>query len=153
MKIIDFERKGNVIRLYLGEKTPEWGWTNSEYKAKNGKTPEWLKPSETYYGDDWNDAPYEQNAGKVYNEFIKGYFDIFVDFDDLALEPCSGELNSNYTKEDMVNRVVPCIIVVPKDLVAKVNCDKFTQWIGADGIQKYYFGDEINSPDIVKITY
>ena len=45
MKIIDFERKGNVIRFYLGEKTVDWGWTNPDYKDFNGNTPDWLKPS------------------------------------------------------------------------------------------------------------
>ena len=33
MQIIDFKRKGNVVRFYLGEKTPDWGWTKSDYIA------------------------------------------------------------------------------------------------------------------------
>lgn len=45
MKIIDFERKGNLVRFYLGDDDLE----------------EW-------YGDDWNDTPYEHNAGQVYDE-------------------------------------------------------------------------------------
>ena len=76
MKIIDFEKKGNVVRFYLGEQTENWGWTNPEYKDYTGKTPTWLKPSDRYYGDDWDDKPYEHNAGTVYGEFIKGYKDI-----------------------------------------------------------------------------
>ena len=39
MKIIDFEKKGNVVRFYLGEKTEDWGWTRSDYTI-NGKTPD-----------------------------------------------------------------------------------------------------------------
>lgn len=39
MKIIDFERKGNLVRFYLGDDDlAEW------------------------WGDDWNDTPYEHNA-------------------------------------------------------------------------------------------
>lgn len=43
MKIIDFERKGNLVRFYLGDDDlHDWS------------------------GDDWNDTPYEYNAGQVY---------------------------------------------------------------------------------------
>jgi hypothetical protein len=66
MQIIDFKRKGNVVRFYLGDATVH------------------------YWGDDWNDRPYEHNAGQVYEEFIKGYKDIAFDFDDLVLEPANG---------------------------------------------------------------
>lgn len=148
MQIIDFEKKGNVVRFYLGEKTSEWGWTRSDYKQlHNGqlKTPDWLKPSDIYYGDDWDDRPYEHNAGKVYSEFIKGYVDVAFDFDDLVLEPCDGDFyNSAYCKEDMVNRIVPCIIVVPKSIVKDNWSTDFTYWIGCEGIKRYYFGDEMN---------
>ena len=93
MKIIDFEKKGNLVRFYLG------------YDNCND-----------YWGDDWNDAPYEHNAGQVYAEFIKGYKDIAFNFDDLVLEPCCGTYNSSWCKYDMVARKVPCIIVVPKEV-------------------------------------
>ena len=42
MRIIDFEKKGNAVRFYLGEQTESWGWTNPEYKDYTGKTPSWL---------------------------------------------------------------------------------------------------------------
>ena len=142
MQIIDFKRKGNVVRFYLGEKTPDWGWTRSDY-TRNGKTPDWLKPSDKYYGDDWDDRPYEHNASQVYEEFIKGYKDIAFDFDDLVLEPCDGELNSCWCKEDMVARRVPCIIIVPKEVVGDSWNDAFSYWSGCDGIRKFYFGDII----------
>ena len=149
MKIIDFERKGNVIRFYLGEKTADWGWTNPDYKDFKGNTPSWLKPSETFYGDDWNDYPYEHNAGKVYDEFIKGYKDISFPFDTVVLEPCDGAYNSNYSKDDMVARKVPCLIVLSKELQTKVglnNCFSlsFADCLGIDCIKKYYFGDELD---------
>jgi hypothetical protein len=121
MKIIDFKRKGNVVRFYLGDATAH------------------------YWGDDWNDRPYEHNAGQVYEEFIKGYKDIAFDFDDLVLEPADGAWNSNsrWSKEDMIARRVPCIIAVPKEIHQDSWDDAFDTWAGADGIKKYYFGDDL----------
>lgn len=147
MKIIDFEKKGNVVRFYLGEKTPDWGWTNKDYKDGSGKTPDWLKPSETYYGDDWDDAPYEHNAGPVYDEFVKGHRDIAFPFDDLVLEPCDGESESPYCKEDFVAMNVPCIIVVPAEIAAQAErpWDDYLYWLGHDGVRKYYYGDEMEA--------
>ena len=119
MQIIDFKKKGNVVRFYLGDATAH------------------------YWGDDWNDRPYEHNAGQVYEEFIKGYKDIAFDFDDLVLEPCNGEWNSSWSKEDMQKRKIPCIIAVPKEVHQDSWDDAFDTWAGADGIKKYYFGDEM----------
>lgn len=143
MKIIDFEKKGNVVRFYLGEKTEGWGWTNPEYKDYTGKTPDWLKPVDSYYGDDWDDTPYECNAGPVYDEFIKGHKDIAFDFDDLVLEPCDGEYSSPWCKDDMVARRVPCIIVVPKLAVENSWNTDFKYWVADDCVKKYHFGDEL----------
>jgi hypothetical protein len=123
MKIIDFERKGNVVRFYLGEDNLA-GW----------------------YGDDWNDAPYEHNAGLVYDEYIKGTKDIAFPFDTLVLEPqddwhnCG---NSAYCKNDMIARRVPCLIVVPTELIDW--SDDFSHYVVMDGVKKIYFGDDINS--------
>ena len=145
MKVIDFERKGNVVRFYLGEKIEDWGWTRSDYKRSDGTTPDWLKPSDKYYGDDWDDRPYEHNAGQVYEEFIKGYKDVAFDFDDLVLEPANGAWNSNsrWSKEDMIARRVPCIIAVPKEVHQDSWDDAFDTWAGADGVKKFYFGDDL----------
>ena len=144
MQIIDFEKKGNVVRFYLGEKTKDWGWENKDFKDSKGETPDWLEPCDTYYGDDWDDAPYEHNAGRVYDEFIKGHKDIAFDFDDLVLEPCDGEDNSSWSKEDMREREVPCIIVVPKELIKDMYFSSdFNRWVGNDKVKKYYMGDEI----------
>lgn len=119
MQIIDFEKKGNVVRFYLGDAT------------------------QPYWGDDWNDAPYDCNAGTVYEKYIKGYKDIAFPFDALVLEPCDGAFNVNVTKEDMMHRLVPCIIVVPPEKYNDTWHDSFWDWVGADGVQKYYFGDEL----------
>ena len=149
MKIIDFEKKGNIVRFYLGEKTEDWGWTRADYKDWNGNTPDWLKPEYSYWGDDWDDRPYEHNAGRVSDRFIKGHKDIAFNFDDLVLEPCNGEWNSPWSKEDMLERRVPCIIVVPKELDPNYYFDDtFSKWVNHDKIIKYYFGDELEADKI-----
>lgn len=122
MKIIDFERKGNIVRFYLG-----------------------ADDCNDYWGDDWNDAPYDCNAGTVSPEYVQATHDISFGFDDLVLEPCDGVYNCNYSKEDMKNRKVPCIIVVPKELADLTWNTQFSYWVGADGIKKFYFGDKIVS--------
>ena len=68
LEIIDIARKGHLVRFYLGKKEREWGYTNPNYKDYKGQTPDWLRPSDIYYGDDWDDAPYEHNAGTPYEE-------------------------------------------------------------------------------------
>ena len=85
-EIIDYSVKGNIVRFYLGEKDPKWGWTNKycKYYDKND-----LEPSDDYYGDDWNDVPYEHNAGTVYPEFIKATIDVSFGYDDVVIEPSS----------------------------------------------------------------
>ena len=121
MKIIDFARKGNVVRFYLGEDNlKEW------------------------YGDDWNDTPYEHNAGQVYDEYVSGIKDIAFPFDTLILEPqedWANHGNSSWCKDDMIAKRVPCIIVIPPELVDWN--DSFSHYIGMDGIQKFYFGDKM----------
>lgn len=106
LEIIDWERKGNLIRLYLG---------------KNGKQ----------YGDDWNDAPYEHNAGKVYDEFIVAVKDITIPFEYIVLEPAdeATDFNSKYCKEDFRNRKLPFLVAHhPTDM---------------KDVKTYYFGDKV----------
>lgn len=129
MKIIDFECKGNVVRFYLGD-----------------------NDCNDYWGDDWNDAPYEHNAGTVYDRFVKGYKDLVFPFDSLVLEPCNGAWNSEYAKSDMIDRRVPCIIVVPPEVVGDSwRTDDFHYWVASDNIQKFFFGDQMEA-DVIKQT-
>ena len=88
MKIIDFDHYGNVIRLYLG-----------------------ADDCEDYWGDDWNDAPYEHNAGRVYQEYIKGYVEFAFPLKCDVCEACDGYFNSPFSKEDMINRKIPCLTI------------------------------------------
>ncbi|TET08092.1 MAG: hypothetical protein E3J83_04250 [Candidatus Atribacteria bacterium] len=115
-EIIDFEKKGNVIRFYLG---------------KNGKQ----------WGDDWDDIPYEHNAGKVYDEYIKGYCDIAVDFDYEILDAADGFNNSPFSKEMMRDRKIHILFFSIED-------DGKKEYSPSGCIQ---FGDKIET--ILKLDY
>ena len=119
MKIIDFARKGNAVRFYLGEDDlADW------------------------YGDDWNDCPYEHNAGPVYDRFVAGYRDICYSYVFSILEPCDGTINSQRSK-------VPCLIIVPPVVLEKSwSMDSFAEFVGCDGVQRIYMGDPME-PDVV----
>ena len=122
MKIIDFARKGNVIRFYLG----------------NDNLKDW-------YGDDWNDYPYEHNADTVYSEYIADIWDVAISFDSLVLEPQDdwhNYGNSEYSKDDMKARKVPCIIIVPAALVDYGEC--FSHYVAMDGVKRIYLGDDFS---------
>lgn len=146
MKIIDFSRKGNLIRFYLGEYDEEWGWVNKEYKDGSGNRPRWLKPVHTYEGDNWDKLPYEIYAGRVYDEYIKGYKDIIVPFDDLVIEPCQAIDQYKWTKEELRDRMVPCIIIVKKEYIdddLEYVMPNFALALEDTRTTKYYFGDEL----------
>lgn len=120
LQIIDFERKGNVVRFYFGKNGEQWG-------------------------DDWNDAPYDCNAGVVSPQNVVCVRDVAFPFDTLVLEPCDGVTNCNYSKEDMIARRVPCIIAVP-DTEYEDCCfhdDDFYYWVSNDNVEKFYFGDTL----------
>lgn len=121
MQIIDFARKGNTVRFFLGENGKQWG-------------------------DDWNDAPYEHNAGAVYQEYIKGHKDISFGFEDEVFEPCDGAMNSGWCKQDMIERKVPCLVVIPAEHINVNSWETFDSALGNEHAIKYYFGDEM-TPD------
>lgn len=121
-QIIDWETKGNVVRFYLGTNGEQWG-------------------------DDWNDIPFEHNAGRVYEEFQKGFKDIAFEFGDTIIEPDYGYSNSPYDKEMMVKRNIPCLIVIkekdyPED---GWKITTFGAWLGYKKAKKYYFGDRLET--------
>ena len=89
MFLIDFEKKGNVIRLYFGE-------------------------DDQYWGDDWDDAPYEHNAGQVYDKFVKCYTDYAFPLNYFVTEPADDYRyrgNSPYSKQSMRDERCPCLII------------------------------------------
>ena len=120
VKIIDFAKKGNVVRFFLGD-----------------------DDCNDYWGDDWNDSPYDCNAGEVYDRYVKGHRDIAFPFDYLVLEPCDGAFNCGYCKEDMQKRRVPCIVAVPPEKQDDSWNTDFVYWSAADGVTRYYFGDKM----------
>lgn len=91
MKIGDFEKRGNVIRLYLVD-----------------------DDCNDYWGDDWDDKPYEYNAGEIYDEFVVGTIDIGYSFKYEVIEPAddySYSKNSPFCKEDFKTTDAPFAIV------------------------------------------
>jgi len=63
------------------------------------------QPLEKQWGDDWNDAPYEHNAGTPYGPYKEGesWEIIRVAFDGPFEAPCDGVSNSAYSVE-AINR-------------------------------------------------
>ena len=123
-KIIDFERKGNVIRFYLGKKTADWGWTK----------PGCGKPSDTFYGRNWDIAPYRQgNADLVHSQFVYGHYDIYVPFDFVVAEPSDySDKNGRVriSKNALVNREMPAIEIYDNRMCYDTLCE-------------FYIGDEL----------
>ena len=131
MKIVDFKKKGNIVRFYLGTD----------------------KQSAESWGDDWDDAPYDCNAGIVYDEYIDHTIDVVFPFDWVVLEPCNDWhfTNCRYAKEDMKNRYVPAIIAVPSYLSEDSFIDdSFSYWCSNDKVFKFFFGDELYADKDVK---
>ena len=120
MKISDFERKGNVVRFYLG---------------KDNVT--------DYDGEGWEKYPYDR-AERVDEKHIIGSADIAFPFDAMVLEPDCGEERCSYSKVDMKTGLVPCIIVVPPNIVNGSQHTQFSYWANGRGTMKFYFGDKMN---------
>ena len=123
MKIIDFKKKGNMVKFYLGQ-----------------------DDLEKWHGDDWNDTPYEHNAGTVYEEFVSGERVMVFGFDDVVFEPADGELNSPYCKDDMIARKVPCICVLRTEDFSENEYMYygFKSIVGNDKVIRFYFGDKMD---------
>lgn len=119
-EIIDLMAKGNLVRFYLG---------------KNGEQ----------YGDDWDDAPWDCNAERVYDEFVRGTVDICFPFPVTLLEPVSDWSSSpRCSKDDMVKRRVPCLLAVPSEIYDETPWEGFNYFVAVDGVLKIYFGDHLN---------
>ena len=117
MKIIDFELHGNVIRFYLGK-----------------------DDCKDYWGDDWDDAPYEHNAGTVYDDYIAATVDVALSADYAVAEPATGVINSRFSKEDFQKRISPCLIVYKPDYSGEETA--FSWNVGREDALRIYFGDD-----------
>lgn len=128
MRIIDFERKGNLVRFYLGN---------------NAK--------DDYCGDGWDKLPYSR-AEQVNPNFVTGITDFVFPFDVLVLEPESGEEDCSYSKDDMKAGIVPCIIAVPSGIRNSSPRMNFSHWSNCRGITKFYFGDYLEPSPCGTVT-
>lgn len=118
-KILDFECFGNIIKLYLGE-------------TVNG-----------IYGDDWNDIPYEHNAGTVYDKFYTDTVEIAFPLSTSVYEPCYGYSNSPYCKKDFLFRKVPFLLFGQLDESWEYH-DYEELLEAAPTLNKLYIGDDWN---------
>ncbi len=125
IKIIDFCKKGNLLRLYLGADD-----------CKN------------YWGDDWNDKPYEHNAGCVYDEYIEAVVDLVVTFDGAFIEPADDWAYSGstpFSKEDFKLCKTPCILVVSQSVAEQYwSTEEYIGMIGNKDVMKIYFNDKFD---------
>lgn len=118
LKVIDFEKCGNVVRFYLGS-----------------------LDCDQYWGDDWDDVPYEHNAGTVYDKFVMGYIDVAWNLDTHVLEPCDHTVNSSYSKQLLIERQVPMIITKQKSKDSGYwDYGRFAE-LCLDADQKFYYNE------------
>lgn len=118
MKIIDWNRQGNVIRLLLApDALDDWS------------------------GDDWNDRPYEHNAGEVSDRYVTHTQDVAVPLDLEVMEPADDWRaggNSHWSKDDMKARRIPMLVVAPTEPWYRGDWDRL---IGRDDAVRVYMGD------------
>ena len=121
LKIIDFKKAGNVIRLFAGT-------------------------GDDYWGDDWDDTPYEHNAGPVYDQYIIAFVDIGFPVDTIVTEPSDDwhyNGNSPYCKEDFKKNNAPCLIInkAPEDISSYPE-DEYSRLLGDKNTKHIYFNDD-----------
>lgn len=90
--IVDIEKISNGVRFYLGTK----------------------EQFENSYGDDWNDCPYDCNAGTVYDKYVSKVWDWMPSkkLDVQAIEDyLMNDFNPHIDKFMMKRGIVPAIII------------------------------------------
>lgn len=118
-EIIDFDLKGNLVHFFLG---------------KNG----------TQSGTDWDKAEYNEYAEPLNNEHIQATADVYAPFGDVVLEPADAQYGCNcgYSKQDMIERKVPCALIVPCEVYDENYCKyEFDTYLNNPEVRKFYFGD------------
>lgn len=131
-RVIDFDHKGNVVRFFLAA------------------TKENIKES---WGDDWDDRPYEHNAGEVYDQYVEKIIDVFYPYDMRVTEPQDDwhyNYNSPYSKEDFKNRKAPCLVLYMPEENDWFSDLEYSKLIGNDKATKIYYGDDLGK--ILKIA-
>ena len=96
-----------------------------------------------------------QNIVRLLYEFIYGTRTYYFDINWKVIEPCDGEINSNYCKNDFKSRKIPCVIVIKGELADRY-CyeDSFSFWLDFlttntdydnQDVELFYFGDFMDS--------
>lgn len=125
--ICDWQTKGNVVRL--------WCCDQDKYND--------------IWGDDWNDHPYEHNAGQVYNKYVDKVIDIYFDFDIVILEAENDYSYSGcspFSKQDFKEGKAPIFIAYWPQENDYWEGNEYHLLIGGknnDRILKFYMGDMI----------
>lgn len=131
MKIIDFEKKGNVVKFFLGRNDLKEWW-----------------------GDDWDDRPYEHNAGEVYDKFVSAEIDVAFPSNWIVSEPADDyhyNGNSPYCKEDFIKRKAPCIVAYKPQEDEWWCYDEYSTLVSQDNAVKFYFGDKMDNTSKIVI--
>lgn len=101
-----------------------------------------------YGGDDWNDTPYEYNAGHVGDEYVRDIARIALPLGLTAVEPADGYSNSPFCKDDFKAGIAPCVVIVPSsvaDLDAAWGDNFYTVCLGNRDAIRVYHGDDLDS--------
>ena len=61
----------------------------------------YFSDTENVWGDDWDDIPFEHNAGVVYERFIRAILDVYLPFHVTVKQIQDDYVNSPYSKEDL----------------------------------------------------
>lgn len=99
MKVIDCSACGSVLRVSLGD--------------------DGLKD---YWGDDWDDAPYDLNAGDVYDQYVSKVRCVWLGFD-AQVE----FIHTDYSKEGLRREGVPFVRVCFGDGMDKARYVRFDE--------------------------
>lgn len=94
------------------------------------------------WGDDWDDKPYEHNAGNPYgpHEGDKPWEIVKVAWDGDFFAPCDGHLNSKWSVKDINNKCVPWLsrpYDKPLNIWAGTTLSKFKKMIREGGGSVY----------------
>ncbi len=115
MKIIDFHRKGNLVRFSMGR-----------------------DDCNDYDRICWGNRPYDKYID-VYSKCEIGYVDICFPFNYSVAEPSYSDGSRSWSKYDMKHGIVPCIVAVPdSDITDFITC------LCAARAEKIYFNDSYN---------
>lgn len=123
-KIIDIKQH-NVLRLYLAN-----------------------EDCNDYWGDDWNDTPFEHNAGPVYDKYIDATLDIYLPYDVVIAYPENDYCyygNTPFSKE-MFKEGLPRCFIYNRHNDWEMDYSYFT-------IENMLNEDEIHEPEVVAIYF